>query len=201
MTLAYRLLLPALALALLPTAAAGENYLGMLKLPRTVQEQPVLGAYSFSSAPETSFSPSTLVDNAYQLKLGYKYSRFFAVEGQFNDFARAPDMFAGPAGMASPFRGAGFGVDTVATLPLWRFSFYGRFGAYHGDARNPFSPYSTSLITDPRGTRLRYGLGVRYDFTQSFGIVAEMERYSALASPFAGDGEADLFSIGLKWRF
>jgi hypothetical protein len=206
MTLAYRLLAPALAMAtaIMPATAAAENYLGLLKLPRAVQAEPplVLGAYSFSSAPETSLfsAPTALVDNAYQLKLGYKYSRYFSVEGQFNDFARAPDPFSSPGSMASPFRGAGFGVDTIASIPLWRFSFYGRFGAYHGDARTPFSAYSTAL-TDPHGTRLRYGLGMRYDFTQAFGIVAEMERYSPVGSPLGSDGEADLFSVGLRWRF
>jgi hypothetical protein len=202
MTLAYRLLAPALAAVILPAAAAGDNYLGILKLPRNLQDEQPLGAYSFATVPETSLSSATLVDNAYQLKLGYKYSRFLSVEGQFNDFARAPmDLFGGPSSLTSPFRGAGFGVDTIATLPVWRFSFYGRFGAYHGDARTPFSTYSTSLLGDARGTRLRYGLGVRYDFTQAFGIVAEMERYSPIASPFASDGEADLFSVGLRWRF
>ena len=51
--------------------------------------------------------------------------------------------------LASAFRSTGFGVDTVATLPLWRFSFYGRMGAYRGDARNGFGIYSTSLQWNP----------------------------------------------------
>jgi opacity protein-like surface antigen len=94
-------------------------------------------------------------------------------------------------------------VDTVATLPLWRFSFLRPHGAYHGD-RNSFNAYSTALLGDQgaRNTRWRYGLGVRYDFTKALGIRAELERYSlGLGSPFAGDVDTDQVTVGLSWRF
>jgi OmpA-OmpF porin, OOP family len=201
MKLPFRFL--AFCLASLPLAApAEENYLGILKLPKASLETPK-GLYSLSSSPLAGLPNATGSDNGYQLKLGYKYSRHFSVEGQFNDFARAPaDMFAGPGSLASAFRGNGFGVDTIATLPIWRFSFYGRLGAYRGDARSPFSTYSTSLLGDgSRGTRWRYGLGMRYDFTKALGIQAELERYSPLGSPLSGELDSDLFSVGVKWRF
>jgi hypothetical protein len=193
-----------LTLASLPLcAAAVENYYGILKPPKAVPETP-RGLYSFSSSPLAGLATAPGSDNGYQLKLGYKYSRFFSVEGQFNDFARTPgDVFSTPGNLSSAFRGTGFGVDTVATLPVWRFSFYGRLGAYRGDARSPFSTYSTSLLADhtSRGTRWRYGLGMRYDFTKTLGIQAEMERYSPLGSLLAGEPETDLFTVGVKWRF
>ena len=121
----------------------------------------------------------------------------------FSDYARPVDPFANPASLASAFRSTGFGVDTVATLPLWRFSFYGRMGAYHGD-RNNFATYATTLLNDPtaRGTRWRYGLGMRYDFTPSLGVRAELERHSLnMGAPMAGDVEGEQLSVGLSWRF
>lgn len=191
--------LTALAIVLAPTAAAAENYLGILKPPQS-SLQPT-GLYSFASVPS---KPSLTGENGYRLKLGYKYSRYLAVESDFVDFTRPSNVFANPASLTSAFRSSGFGVDTVATLPLWRFSFYGRMGAYRGD-RLGFNTYTTSLLGDNvyRGTRWRYGLGVRYDFTKSLGIRAEMERYSAagLGQPFAGDGESDQFTVGVSWRF
>jgi len=42
---------------------------------------------------------------------------------------------------------------------------------------------------------------MRYDLTKSLGIRAEMERYSPLGSTTGGEPEADLFSVGLMWRF
>jgi hypothetical protein len=190
----------ALPLACLPAAALAGDYLGTLKLPKAAATGEI---YSFSSLPLAGQSSSTRADEAFRLKLGYKYSRYLAVEGELNDVARAPaNVFASPVNLASQFRATGFGVDTVATLPLWRFSFYGRMGAYHGDARYPFATYSTSLLGDtgPR-THWRYGLGVRYDITSALGIRAQVERYSPLGSPLAGETDGDLFSVGVSWRF
>ena len=200
----FPLRLAVLALASLSTAAWGEDYVGVLKPPKSSLGDPA-GFFSIATASPIGFAPSRGTENGYRLKLGYKYSRYFSVEGELVDFARAPsDVFASPGNLASTFRSTGFGVDTVATLPVWRsFSFYGRLGAYRGEGRNPFATYSTSLLADgaSRGTRWRYGLGMRYDFTKAFGIHAELERYSPLGTPLASDAEADLFTLGVRWRF
>lgn len=190
----------ALGLVSLPLAAAGaDNYLGMLKPPDSSLAP--TGLYSFATGPT---KPASLAPDGYRLKLGYKYSRYLAVEGEFSDVTRPSDIFANPASLSSAFRSTGFAVDTVATLPVWRFSFYGRLGAYHGD-RYGFSSYTTTLLGNQaaRGTRWRYGLGVRYDFTKALGISAELERYSALGlgSPFAGDIDTDQVTVGVSWRF
>ena len=181
--------------------AASADYLGTLKLPRSDLETPN-GAYSFSSALPGNMSPTRLVgENGHRLTLGYKYSRFFSVESEIVDFGSPGSLFATPAHLASSFRSTGLGVDTIATLPIWRFSFYGRLGAYRGEGRNAFSFTPVSLLGDTGGrTRLRYGLGMRYDFTKAFGIRAEMERYSPLGGT-AGETESDLFSLGVSWRF
>lgn len=193
-----RLLL--VAVASLPLAAAADDYLGTLKPPKSSLTS---GLYSFAAGPASGPVSSLYTDNSVRLKLGYKYSRYLSVEGEFIDFGHNPaDLFASPGNLASAFRSTGFGVDTIATLPVWRFSFYGRMGAYRGD-RNGFGSYSTALLGDSatRGTRLRYGLGMRYDFTKAFGIRAEFERYSPLGSQVASDVEADQFSVGVSWRF
>jgi hypothetical protein len=195
-----RPLLPLLASALLPVAASA-NYLGILKLPRSMMSAPDTGVYSFASSVPAPFLAGNAADAAYEFKLGYKYSRFFAVEGEFNDFNRTQDLFSNPSAAPSALHGNGFGIDTVATVPWRGFSFYGKFGAYHGDAPSTLSPYATSLLGE-RGTRLRYGLGMRYNITRSFGVEAQMQHYSPLGAPLsASDPESDLFSVGVKWRF
>ena len=179
-----------LALASAPAAAAAGNYVGTLKLPPSALPAP--GAlYSFASLPAPTLADPRAADQPFRLKLGYQYSRYFSVEGEVNDMARMPAL-----------RSSGFGVNTVATLPVWGFSFYGKLGAYRGEPRYPFSAYSTSLLADASGrTHWRYGLGVRYDFTKSLGIRAQVERYSPLGTPLANEPEGDLFSIGVSWRF
>jgi hypothetical protein len=196
----------AVALAVLPAAAAADgDYLGTLKPPPQSSLSPSGIYYSFKAGSTLESLPSFGMDSGNRFRLAYKPSRYFAVEGEYLDFARNPaDVFASPGNLASQFRSTGFGVDTIAMLPLWRFSFYGRMGAYRGDARG-FGYGSTALLpADPftRSTRLRYGMGVRYDFTRALGVRAELERHAPLGSPFAGDIDSqDQVSVGLSWRF
>lgn len=189
----------ALALAFLPAAALADDYFGVLKLPA---EGFAPGPFSsFASLPAPSLSQPG--GEGYRMKLGYRYTPHWSLEGEFSSVTRAIDPFSTPGSLASSFRSTGFGIDTVATLPLWRFSFYGRMGAYHGD-RNNYASYTTALLNDPtsRGTRWRYGLGMRYDFTPALGVRAELERHSLnLASPMAGDVDTDQLSVGVSWRF
>jgi hypothetical protein len=193
------------ALALIaPLTAAAEDYLGTLKPPPQSSLSPT-GIYSFTGSALLDSPPAFGVDPGYRAKLGYKASRYFAVEGEYVDFGRpAAELFASPGNLASQFRSTGFGVDTIAMLPLWRFSLYGRMGAYRGDARGGFG-YSTALLPADqftRGTRWRYGMGVRYDFTKSLGVRAELERHSPFGSSLASEVDsADQFSVGLSWRF
>ena len=193
------------ALGCTALAAGADNYVGTLKIPSSADSGNSSAIYwntAFSSPQPTL--PTLSGDNGYRVKLGYRYSRYLSVESEFIDVGTpANNIFANPANLASAFRSTGFGVDTIATLPTWRnFSLYGRLGAYRGDPRNTFYSSTVSLLGDPaRGTRLRYGLGVRYDFTKSLGVHAELERYSPLGLPVAGEPEADLFSVGLRWRF
>ena len=194
----------AIALAALPGAGLAEDYVGTLRAPPS-SLAPQRFLYSFSSAPLDVPGTPRLGEQPHQFKLGYHYSRYLAVESEFLDGTRNTiEPFASPGNLTSAFRASGYGVDTIATLPVWRFSFYGRMGAYRGDARNAFGFNSTSLLADSgaRGSRWRYGLGMRYDITKSIGVRAEMERYTPMAgASFSGEPESDLFSLGVSWRF
>jgi len=204
--MAQPLRLAALAIAAsLPAWASADDYVGGLRLPRASQQ--FGSSFSLASEPVSTFSPwqadsTWRTDNGMKLRLGYKYSRYFSVESEFIDYGRGPaDVFASPGNLVSAFRNSGYGVSTVATYPVWNsFSFYGRLGAYNGVVRNEFGSYSTSLLGNPGGTRWRYGLGVRYDFSQRLGVHADIERYTPLGAPL-GESETDQFSIGVNWRF
>ena len=204
--MAQPLRLAALAIAAsLPAWASADDYVGGLRLPRASQQ--FGSSFSLASEPVSTFSPwqadsTWRTDNGMKLRLGYKYSRYFSVESEFIDYGHGPaDVFASPGNLVSVFRNSGYGVSTVATYPVWNsFSFYGRLGAYNGVVRNEFGSYSTSLLGNPGGTRWRYGLGVRYDFSQRLGVHADIERYTPLGAPL-GESETDQFSIGVNWRF
>lgn len=190
----------ALVVAACAAPVASADYIGTLRLPGAPSASS--GFYSFSAMAPSSLMAGFTTDAAYRLKLGYKYSRFLTVESEYVDFGNnAGSVFANPANLSSAFRTSGFGVDTIATVPIWRqFSFYGRLGAYTG-SRNIYFSNPASLLGDNTRTRVRYGLGVRYDFTKAVGIRAELERYAPPGAVFSGESEADLFSVGVSWRF
>ena len=197
-----RIALAALVVASVPAAAWG-NYVGVLRAPQSSLGSGD-GLYAFASPAVLGLNPKLSEEPGYRLKLGYRASRYFAIEGEFIDFGRpGASPFQNPAALAPGFRSTGFGVDTVATLPVWsKFSLYGRFGAYRGDPRSAFMPSSALLLAEPtRGTRMRYGLGMQYDFTKAFGIRAELERYSPLGQFLPSDTDSDSFSVGVRWRF
>jgi OmpA-OmpF porin, OOP family len=198
-----RKILLAILLASASSAALG-NYVGSLKPPQSVLS-PVAGPYAYGfGAPAIFARSSALGDNGYRFKLGYKANPYLSIETDFRDYGRASaNPFANPASLSSAFRSTGFGVDAVATLPFWsKFSVYGRFGAFRGDARPTFAPYTTALMNDAnRNVRMRYGLGMGYDITRAFGIRAEFDRFSPVAHPLPTDSESDQISVGVQWRF
>ncbi|HSJ96817.1 MAG TPA: outer membrane beta-barrel protein, partial [Myxococcota bacterium] len=160
--------------------AAHADYVGTLKPPQS----PFAPSGLYSLASDAGAVRNALAgDPGFRLRLGYKYSPYFAVEGEFLDFGRgAADVFATPGDLAGAPHGNGFGVSTFAVLPIWRFSLYGRLGAYRGDSRGGFDWLTPSLLPDrfSDGPRWRYGLGMRYDVTKSLGIRAEVARHSPL---------------------
>ena len=122
----------------------------------------------------------------------------------WSDFGRPPGTSFSMSEAYAGARHTGFGVDTIGTLPVSnRFSFYGRFGAFRGDARPVIGSTLPTLIgeTGRGGTRLRYGLGLRYDFSKAFGLRAEFERYSTAGGNMLSDVDSEMLSVGLMWRF
>jgi hypothetical protein len=76
------------ALALLaPGVLLAEDYVGTLKPPESSLSPK--GVYSFSTPASVAAPISFTGENGYRLKLGFKYSRYFAVEGEYIDFGRS----------------------------------------------------------------------------------------------------------------
>lgn len=184
----------ALALATAPVAVAAGNYVGVLRptaKPSAIAI-PEPGFYWPSFGPfDSGFSLDAPADG-FKLKLGYRYSRYFAVE---TGFAAPAAPFAGASA-----RGSGFSMQTVGTLPLWSHaSLYGKFGAWR-------STGSASLLAGGDGMQrpgagLRYGLGFKYDLTRRVGLQAEMERFSALDRWGPRESDTDQVTLGVTWRF
>jgi hypothetical protein len=194
----FRRWLPAVALALSPAVQATGDYVGVLRptaKPSAIAI-PEPGFY-WPSTDLSAMQPGIdLAAEGFKLKLGYRYSRFFAVETGYAEF--------GSSVPRTPFsgfgtHGRGFSLDTVGTVPLWtNAALYGRIGAWRSDA-------GTSLLTvdtaQRPGAGLRYGLGLKYDLTRRVGFQAEMARYSPLDRWGTRESDTDQVTFGVTWRF
>jgi hypothetical protein len=187
------------ALAVAPLAHAGENYVGVLRIPAGLSGLAIPEpGFSWPSLPRylDSSLASPLGTEGVKLKLGYRYSRYFAVESRYADFG-SPSLAGGLAGGNE--RGRQFRMDTVGTLPLWgKAELYGRLGAWR-------STGGASLLamdgTGRPGAGVRYGLGFKYDLTRVLGLRAEMGHYTPIDRWGSREGDTDRVSVGFTWRF
>jgi OOP family OmpA-OmpF porin len=146
-------------------------------------------------------------DTGYKLYAGYRFHRYFAVEGGYFNLGKF-DFTATtlPAGtLSGNIKVDGLNLDLVGILPITdRFSAFGRIGLTNARTRDSFSgtgaaaPFSTSR--SERDTNYKFGAGLQFDFNYNLGMRLEAERYR-INDGVGSRGNIDLFSIGLVYRF
>lgn len=143
----------------------------------------------------------------YKLFAGYEFNKYIALEGGYFDLGTfgftAKTVPVGTLNGDAKFRGLNF--DGVLSLPITdKFSVFGRAGVAYAEAKDSFAGTGGVTVLDPnprkRAANLKYGAGVEYDFTRSFGARAEAERYR-VNDAIGNKGDIDLLSVGLVFRF
>lgn len=145
-------------------------------------------------------------DTGYKLFGGYKFNRNFAMEAGFFDLGEFgfTANTAPPGTLTGNLQLRGVNLDLVGILPFTeRFSALGRIGANYAESKTSFS--STGAVTAPPDSKGRdwnpkVGLGLQYDFTPSWAMRAEVERYR-INDAVGNNGDIDLASLGLIYRF
>ena len=200
------LALAALASPLATAADAGWYLGGNIGQARaTIDETRIRSALLGAGFTTTSFAKDER-EFGYKFFGGYQFNQYFALEGgnfslgEFNFTAQT----APPGSLSGDFKFKGVNIDAVGILPLTEnFSVFGRAGANRGEAKTSYR--STGTVTAPanrteRNTNPKFGMGLQYDFTESFGMRAEAERYR-IDDAVGNDGDLDLFSVGMVYRF
>ncbi|HSG90554.1 MAG TPA: OmpA family protein [Pseudomonadales bacterium] len=145
-------------------------------------------------------------DVGFKLFGGYQFSKYIAVEGGYFDLGKFGfDAVTTPAGTyEGNIEVSGINLDLVLMLPVTeKFTAFGRAGVTY--ARSDDSFRGTGFIVPTRrhpsdeGADMKYGLGLQYDFTESFSMRAEAERYR-IDDAVADTGDMDLFSVGLLFK-
>ncbi|WP_127996180.1 outer membrane beta-barrel protein [Piscinibacter defluvii] len=125
-------------------------------------------------------------DTSYKLYGGYGFTPNLGVELGYANFGK----FSSGAGSV---KADGLYLDGVGTLPLGAgFSALGRVGVFNGKL-------DSSLAGSDRGTNVKVGAGLQYDFDKNTALRAEWERYRFDALDTKAN--TDLYSIGVNYRF
>jgi len=146
-------------------------------------------------------------DTGFKLFGGYRFNRYFALEGGYFDLGKFGfTATTTPAGtLDGSIKLRGVNLDAVGILPInEKFSALGRVGLNYAEARDSFSGTGAVGVPNPspskRDMNYKFGAGLQYDFTKLLGVRAEAERYR-VDDAVGNKGDIDLLSLGLVYRF
>ena len=146
-------------------------------------------------------------DSGYKIFGGYQMNRHFAIEAGYFDVGRFGfNATTQPLGsLTGEIKLRGANLDLVGIVPLTeKFSAFGRIGVARAEARDTFTGSGLVRVLNPNPSKTdtngKYGLGLQYAFTESFGLRAEVERYR-IDDAVGNKGDIDLASLGLVYRF
>ncbi len=144
---------------------------------------------------------------AYKVFGGYEFDKYFALEAGYFDlgkFGFIADTVPA-AGLTGKAKINGENIDAVGTLPLTdKFAAFARVGYTYSYAKDDFAGYGAVIVRDPErnkhSSNYKFGFGLQYAVTESFGLRAEAERYR-VNDAVGNKGDVDLFSAGAVYRF
>ncbi len=146
-------------------------------------------------------------DTGYKLFVGYQFNKYFSFEAGYFDLGKfsfnATTVPAGTLDGQLKLNGENF--DVVFNLPFTeKFSIFARAGVNYANVKDSFSGTGTVYVLNPnpseRAANYKFGGGLQYDFTKSFGMRAEVERYR-INDAVNNKADIDMASIGLLIRF
>ena len=139
----------------------------------------------------------------------YQFTETWGAEFNYSNWGRAsgltgtkPAAAPAPGGFAA--RGAQVDVAATGTLPLTRgLSLFGKLG--YGRNEINASPYCLSAACGPlggaRSEGARAAVGLRYSFSDSWGLRVDYENVNSLAGPNSVPAKGDSWSARIKYTF
>ncbi|GAC1620669.1 MAG: porin OmpA [Nevskia sp.] len=159
----------------------------------------------------SGFTTTAIGDNnrdlGYKLFAGYQFNPYLALEGGYVDLGKFGFHVETlpPGTLDGTTKLHGGNVDLVGMVPIVsRLSVFARVGAVYLQTRDRFRGTGAVHVLEPRrnkyATNYKFGLGLEYAVTNSFGLRAEAERYR-VSDAVGNHGDIDLFSVGALYRF
>jgi len=158
------------------------------------------GSTKFRSACNGFAGPGSCDDNGVYWKVfgGYQFSSYFGFEIGYVDFGKAELQ---TTGVSDTFEATGFEANLVVTVPFTEaFALYGKFGIYRWDVDRVVTG-TGAFTADGSGSDMTYGLGARYNLTNSIALRAEWQRYFSMGDAFTGGYDVDAYLLGIAIKF
>jgi OOP family OmpA-OmpF porin len=150
-----------------------------------------LGQSKFKEWCDPTLAACDDKDSTWKLFGGYRFNRYFAVEGSYVDWGEVTATTTTGERVAADQHS--YGIAAVGSLQIGpQFTVFGKLGLLRTEQE-------TRRITPPASSRerketeLHYGLGVRYSLTKNWGLRAEWENTDKL--------EVQMLSIGVEFTF
>jgi len=178
--------------------AAGElGWYGSINAGRSDQK---VGSGAIDAALANQGVPgsSTIEDHdtGYSLEAGYRLNSNFALEGSYVDLGK----FDFRSTVSGTFKASGVGLEAVGIIPIEnRFALYGKAGAF--SAKSELSASAPASGRSKRETVPTFGLGASYDFGDNVVGKLEWNRYQNLGDASTGEGDVDLYTMGVGYKF
>ena len=144
---------------------------------------------------------------AYKIFGGYEFNKYFALEAGYFDLGKFGFIAntAPASGLTGRTKLNGENIDAVGTLPFTdKFSAFARIGYTYSYAKDDFAGYGAVIVQNPErnnhSSGHKFGVGLQYALTESFGLRAEAERYR-VNDAMGNKGDVDLYSAGAVFRF
>ena len=135
--------------------------------------------------------------SAWKVFGGYRFNRYFAVEGGWTNFDEIKDNPGGDI-QEIKFDLSGINGFARAILPLGPVDLYGKLGFiwWDGDIRLRTTANPSIKADVSGGTKTAYGLGATFNLGRNFGIRAEWEAFT-----LDNVDQWDLYTLGVQYRF
>src|SRR5688572_29558516 len=150
-----------------------------------------LGQSKFKEWCDPTLAACDDKDSTWKLFGGYRFNRYFAVEGSYVDWGEVTATAASGARVAADQHS--YGIAAVGSLQIGpQFTVFGKLGLLRTEQETRrITPAPLTVQRDE--TELHYGLGVKYSLTKNWGLRAEWENTDKL--------EVQMLSIGAEYTF
>lgn len=168
----------------------------------------------FGPGAATAIGKSEDSSPAVKLFAGYRFNKYLALEGMFAHLGQFEAKLSATDGVdtiseSESWKVNGFGGAVVGDLPIGsRFALSARLGLIAAFTQWDWSSTDTMLgFTDKLSDSAWdvspfYGVGARFNFSRSFAIRAEYERYSKVGdAKRTGEFDLDMITAGVVFTF